>query len=409
MNDMPENRHLRFLLRLFYLLFGIAVFYICYKYLVPWLLPFLISFVVACIIQKPVRALRDKLHIPHKLACILMVFFTYGVVGAAAFGVIYWFISELTGFISTLPALLAEVPNKLEAAYANLSQYLTRFSFIRLDGSASMGSLLEKLSGSLLNLSALFGTVKDVAFSIPNVLIFIIALFVGAYYFTSDFDNIRAFILAQFPDKVRESTHRLIEHLLHTLGRWCKAVGIMMLITFVELLIGFLLMKLDYASILAVLVAIVDALPVFGVGTVLIPWAVYCLITGAFLRALYLTLLYIVIVIVRNALEPKIVGHHIGLNPLLMLICLYLGYVTLGFIGMFVLPVLLIAVERLQAWGYIHVFNMPPAMQAVEAEDIPDPVQTLRRDFFKRFRKKDKQTQDPDKPKEEKQEDENKE
>ena len=389
MNDMPENRHLRFFLRLFYLLFGIAVFYICYKYLVPWLLPFLISFVVACIIQKPVRALHEKLHIPHKLACILMVFFTYGVVGAAAFGVIYWFISELTDFVSTLPTLLADVPNQLEAAYANLSQYLTRFSFIRLDGSASMGSLLEKLSGSLLNLSALFGTVKNVAFSIPNVLIFIIALFVGAYYFTSDYDNIRAFILAQLPEKVRESSHRLIAHLMHTLGRWCKAVGIMMAITFVELLIGFLLMKLDYAAILAVLVAIVDALPVFGVGTVLIPWALYCLITGAFLRALYLTLLYIVIVIVRNALEPKIVGHHIGLNPLLMLICLYLGYVTLGFIGMFVLPVMLIAIERLQAWGYIHVFKMPPAMQAVEAEDPPDPVQTLRRDFFKRFRKKD--------------------
>ena len=152
-----------------------------------------------------------------------------------------------------------------------------------------------------------------------------------------------------------------------------------MLITFVELLVGFLLMRLDYAAVLAVAVAILDALPVFGVGTILIPWSLYSLLTGAYMRALYLALLYVVIVIVRNALEPKILGARIGLNPLLMLMCLYLGYVTLGLLGMFVLPICLIALERLQAWGYIHIYNLPESMRRQAQEDIPDPVETIRK------------------------------
>ena len=379
MSDMPTNKHLRFLLKLFYLLFGLAVFYLVYKYMIRWLLPFILSFLVACAVQRPVHLLHDRFHFPCKLACLIMVFFTYGIVGAIVTGLIYWFISELSAFISTLPALLADLPEVLDGVYNSITRYLGRFSGEETDLAGSLSDLLGKITSSSVDMASVFGTVKNVAFSIPTILIFIIALFVGTYYFASDYVRIREFILAQIPEKIQESSSRLVKHLFKTLGNWCKAVSIMMLITFVELLVGFLLMRLDYAAVLAVAVAILDALPVFGVGTILIPWSLYSLLTGAYMRALYLALLYVVIVIVRNALEPKILGARIGLNPLLMLMCLYLGYVTLGLLGMFVLPICLIALERLQAWGYIHIYNLPESMRRQAQEDIPDPVETIRK------------------------------
>lgn len=395
MSDMPTNKHLRFLLKLFYLLFGLAVAYLVYKYMIRWLLPFILSFLVACAIQKPVHFLHEKFRFPPKFGCLVMVFFTYGIVGAIAVGLIYWFISELSAFISTLPALLADLPEVVSGVYGNITRYLGRFSNGELDLVGSLSDLLSKITSASVDMSSVFGTVKNVAFSIPTILIFIIALFVGTYYFASDYVRIREFILAQVPEKIQESAGRLIHHLFKTLGNWCKAVSIMMLITFVELLIGFLLMRLDYAAVLAVAIAILDALPVFGVGTILIPWSLYSLLTGAYMRALYLALLYVIIVIVRNSLEPKILGTRIGLNPLLMLICLYLGYVTMGLLGMFILPICLIAIERLQAWGYIHIYNMPESMRKQAQEDIPDPVETIKETIKqkkqnRKSRKKDK-------------------
>lgn len=391
MNDLPENRHIRFLLKLFYLLLGIAAAYIIYKYMIKWLMPFIISFLVAAAIQKPVKYLHSRFHIPKNISCILMVFFVYGIIGAAIGTIIYWFVNELRDFIATLPQFLSDLPGAIENLYQGLQKYYKLIP--GADGSAlsdTINGMIGNITTSVINISDVFGTVRNVAFSIPTVLIFIIALFVGSYYISSDFDHIKAFILAQMSEKVQESTSRLINHLLHTFGNWFKAIGIIITITFVELLIGFLLMRLDYAVVLAIVISLVDALPVFGTGTVLIPWALFSLLTGAYMRGLYLILLYIVIVIVRNAIEPKILGTRIGLNPLLMLICLYLGYVTLGFIGMFVLPVCLIAIERLQAWGYINIFNTPDYMRS-EIEDYPDPVETIKKSIKKQKNKK----QDP--------------
>lgn len=388
LNDLPENRHLRFIIKLFYFVLIAAAAYVIYKYMIKWLMPFLISFLVSASIQKPVRMLEKRLHIPRKIACLLLVFFVYGIVGAAVGTLIYWFINSLRDFAATLPDLLSELPEVIERLTGYLQKYYKLIP--GSDGKTltdTVSELIGGLTASSIDMSGIFGTVKNVAFSIPTVLIFIIALFVGSFYISSDFDRVRDFILAQFSEKIRESTTRLVSHLLHTFTNWFKAIGIMIVITFFELMVGFLLMRLDYAVVLAIAIALVDALPVFGAGTVLIPWTIFSLLTGAYMRGLYLALLYIVILIVRNAMEPKILGTRIGLHPLIMLMCLYLGYVTLGFLGMFVLPVCLIAVERLQAWGYIHIFNTPDYMKA-EIEDYPDPVETIKQSIKNSKRKK---------------------
>ena len=377
---MPENRHLRFLLILFYFILGILGTYFIVQYLLKWLLPFVIAFAFAGILKKPTAFITRKLHLSRSLTSILLVIFVYGIVGTGVGLFISFLIGQFRAFSADLPNYLSALPEVLTALWEDLTALVQRLpESISEPILNSMESLITEAPLTTVNFGSLFGTVKTVAFSIPTILIFTIAMIISTFYVLKDFDRIMAFIAAQIPKRIRESTTRLKNHMVTTLGRWFRAMGIIILVTFTELTVGFLIIGLDYAVLLAVLVALIDALPVFGTGTVLIPWAIYLLLTGEISRGLYLAALYGIITIIRNIIEPRILGDHIGLNPLVMLICFYLGYMTLGLIGMFVLPVLLVCLDKLQEWGYIHLWHTP--------EPLPEevvPVKKKRRSSEKK-------------------------
>lgn len=379
---MPENRHLRFLLILLYLVLGVLGAYLLFKYVLKWLLPFVIAFIVAALLKRPTLFLAKKLHLSRGFVSVFMVIFVYGVVGTGIGLLISFTIGQLRAFAADLPNYLSALPDVLNGLWTDFVELVQKLpetvsgpilSFIE--------SAITDFSAPAMNVGSVFGTVKNVAFSIPTILIFTIAMLVSTFYLLKDFDRIMAFLAAQIPDRVVESVTRLKKHMVTTLGRWFRAMGIIILITFAELTVGFLIIDLDYAVLIAALVALIDALPVFGTGTVLIPWAVYLLLTGSYSRALYLLLLYGIITVIRNIIEPRILGDHIGLNPLVMLICFYLGFITLGLVGMFVLPVLLVCLDKLQEWGYIRLWREP---EPLPAEDVPG---IKRRSFFHRGKK----------------------
>ena len=110
-----------------------------------------------------------------------------------------------------------------------------------------------------------------------------------------------------------------------------------------------------FPGLLALIIAFVDALPILGVGTALLPWAAASLLTGEFRRALTLVILYLVVLMVRNMIEPRIVGGQLGLDPFATLLCIYFGYRIAGFAGMFIVPVIVLTVIKLQEWGYINL------------------------------------------------------
>jgi len=130
-----------------------------------------------------------------------------------------------------------------------------------------------------------------------------------------------------------------------------------MLITFIELAVGLSILRADGAIYIAALTAIIDIMPVLGTGAVVIPWSIFEFIKGNLTFAIGLAILYIVIMIVRNILEPKLVGKQIGLHPLIMLICMYVGVKVFGFIGLFVLPIIAAIMKYLYDNGKIHFFR----------------------------------------------------
>lgn len=146
-------------------------------------------------------------------------------------------------------------------------------------------------------------------------------------------------------------------NLLSTLGKWCRAQAILLGVTFCELLAGFLLMGQRYALLLAAVTALVDALPVFGTGTVLLPWAAVCLLAGQAPRAVALAALYAVISAVRSLLEPKVMAAQAGLPPLAALAAMYAGFRALGVAGMILLPMALLFVKQLHDEGYVGLWK----------------------------------------------------
>ena len=147
------------------------------------------------------------------------------------------------------------------------------------------------------------------------------------------------------------------ENLLSTLAKWFKAQCILLSVTFVELLLGLLLIRQPYALLLAAIIAVIDALPVFGTGTFLLPWAVMCLLLQQTPKAIALGAIYAVITLVRSFLEPKVMAAQVNLPPLAALIAMYIGFCTMGVTGMILFPVALLFLKQLQDAGYLHLWK----------------------------------------------------
>jgi len=212
------------------------------------------------------------------------------------------------------------------------------------------------------------GGLASAASSLPSMLISVIATIISAYFISSDYAALTNFFKTHLPASATTAILRIKQYLIMSLGRWVKAQGLLILVTFCELTVGFVILRQPFAGVLAMIIAFIDALPILGVGTVLIPWGIFALLTGNITKGITLLILYGVIAIVRNSLEPKFVGQQLGLHPLATLFCLYLGYQLFGFVGMFLLPLLAITTVQLVKWGYLPL--TPFSRREEKAEKI---------------------------------------
>ena len=142
------------------------------------------------------------------------------------------------------------------------------------------------------------------------------------------------------PESLVEKGKVTLRKIRVALYGWLRAQGTLMLLTYGVVGIGFLLLRIPYGLLWAALITLVDAVPMLGTGIVLLPWALACLLQGQQLRALVLALIFGAATLVRTVMEPKLVGKQLGLDPLLALLALYVGYRLWGFVGLLTAPML---------------------------------------------------------------------
>lgn len=315
------------------------------------LLPFLIAYVIALLIRRPVEYVHERTRIPKgAVAAVLVVI----IITALCLGI--W--AGVTRLLYEAGELLSKLGDGEDSAIGNVSSFLNGITekipvlrplrekeelvdvFTGIDGFVrdAVNNFLERLSTDL-------GTfVAAILKGFPETMLYIFVTVIASVYLCVRIENLHAAIGALLPVKVSERISSMRRHAADTLKKYFKAYSLIYLITFGELFFGLTLLKVPYSLVLSLLIALVDILPVFGVGTVLIPWAATSLLLGNNTTFTALLVLYAVITLVRQLAEPRIVGKSIGLDPLFTLFAMFVGFRIFGVIGMFLTPFLAVIV-----------------------------------------------------------------
>lgn len=377
MNPKVEKRR-DFLINLLYLAAILGLAYVFFKYLFWMAAPFLLTFFFAMLLQRPLRWLdkktEKKAHTFWSIALVVLsimiiiiplVFIFIGIGNK-----ISDFVSYLMGQLDDIPTFLATLEKEIldllkhlpSGLYKTLSNTVTE-SFTKLiQGGESATSAIDVdtiKSGLSTGISGMYSVVKN----IPSVLIGIVIGLVAWIFFTKDYDKIVRFIQRQMPKDKKNTLVEFKQVFYKTILTMFRAYGLIMCITFGELLLGFSIlsmlgiMKNGYFALIAAGIAIFDILPVAGSGGILMPWAIVCLVTGNYKQTIGLIIIYVVITVIRQYIEPKIVGTSLGVNPIVTLMGLYFGLKLFGFIGMFVVPITIMTLKALNDNGRISIWK----------------------------------------------------
>lgn len=353
---MHENRYIDILLKLIYLVLIGGATWLFFKYAFGWTIPLIIAYLLSRLILRPVEFLCGRLKMNRKAATILC---TLLAVSAFCWGV-FFLVSNLVreGLLLArdLPVYAASLQDKIGQVGQSLGAFLTRYHLNFFDPALlTVDGLLRQIKLPSVNLTRVLNTVGSAASSVPSILITLVFILLGTYFMCSENKKIFGFLSYQMGPAAADLARKLRGFLYNSVGKWLRAQCILICVTFCELSLGFFIMGLPYAGLLALIIAFVDALPILGVGTALLPWAALSLLAGEFRRALTLLIIYLVVLTVRNMIEPRIVGGQLGLDPFATLLCIYFGYRIAGFAGMFIVPVIVLTLIKLQEWGYINL------------------------------------------------------
>ena len=221
-----------------------------------------------------------------------------------------------------------------------------------------INEIMSNLSSIVSSVSRMaLGMARNMVVSTPTMLLKLLFSILATIFLCFDYPEISYFAINQFTPKGQRIVNDARRYVKRSLSRMLRSYLIIMCVTWIELCIGFTLMNVNDAPILAVIVAIFDILPAVGTGTILLPWTVISLLNGQMGFAGSLVLLWGIITVVRNFLEPRIVGGFVGINPVLMLMSMYLGVKLFGAIGLIVMPFSIIVIKNLNDSGMIHLFN----------------------------------------------------
>lgn len=342
---MGEQAKKDFLINLLYFLSVAAIIFIVCRFLLKYLMPFVIGGVIAWAVQKPADFLSRKTKIRRSLCAG----FTAAAVFFAAAAVTVFGGYKL---ISSAGGLLNELTAKAPAltGYFNSLRDIFNTFFEKLPDEFSLAadSLYDNAMNKLFSAltSFLSNTAGQAAKHAPGFILSCVVTAAASCYIAADFPGLMRFLRSICGKKIYDNALKVKNVFVNSILKFIKGYAILMLITFLELLAGLLILRIKYAPVLSAVIAVIDILPVLGTGTVLVPWAVFELITGNTATGIGLLILYAFITIVRNFSEPKVIGKQMGINPLFTLVCMFVGAKLFGIAGMFILPVVFIVVVK---------------------------------------------------------------
>lgn len=330
------------------------------RFVLPWTAPFIVAFGMAAVFERPVRSMvRHGWARP--AASGVLSLFALALIVLAAVRLISHGASAVSGFAAEVPQLMAAAGDSLEALEAKIMHHISQAP----DGvSAYLETAVDSLTGKIYSLPSLISSwaldaAARAAQSTPDTVLFVVTAGIGGYFISAAFPQITAFLLLQLPARWKEKLSGLGNDLRGSFGGWLRAQLILMAMTFFELMAAFLLLDIDGAAVIAAVTALIDALPVFGTGIVLVPWALYSLLLGDFARGIGLIISWGIVTLVRSCVQAKLLGDQIGLDPVSSLLAIYIGWRVWGVWGMLLFPILFVTLRQLNDKGIIRLWKSP--------------------------------------------------
>ncbi len=331
-----------------------AVIYLSITYLLPFLAPFVIAVIVSYI-DEPVIRLLEKIKIPRRIAAVISLLLTVSVLAFAIIAGVLKLYNELTGLQNNINSYsndISEEINRLISKVTNL------YNALPAKVTDTIATNLSTLSAKITSLiSGIIQYTISTVSSIPRLTVFIIVTILGTYFISSDRKIISSFFYRQLPDSWRKRMSGIKKDTIKALIGYFRAILILMGFTFIEVSIGLFILNVKYAFLIALIVALSDAIPIVGTGVVMLPWILWNVFTGNMPLAFGLAIIYVLGILIRQIMEPKIVGSQIGLHPLVTLLAMYIGLQFFGILGMFIGPISIIIVKNLQDAGALRIWN----------------------------------------------------
>lgn len=382
---MNIEKRKQFIINTIFVGFIVILFYLFLKYALGLFFPFLVGLFIAMLLQRPLAFISKHTKMPRKIVGAILTILTFVLIFALIATLGAAIVSQFKGLLSYIGGILNDFPAFLDTIQSKL---ISMLSFLPENLSESVNQTimngfenLKNINFSNFNITSLFGPLGGIwnaAKQIPNVLVTTLITIITTLFLTMDYRLVVNFIRNQLSEKHKALVTDSKKIFFNTIWKMLRAYVIIMTITCVELFIGLSILKVPYALVLALIICIVDILPVLGTGTVIIPWAIYEFIMGNSNLALGLAVMYVLITVIRNFIEPKIVGHSVGLHPIVTLTSMYVGLQLFGFFGMLMMPIIIIMIKVLQDNGKIHLWKNPSNNDTPSSENStllePSPV-----------------------------------
>ena len=363
---METAKRKAFIINFIYFAIILALAVAALKYLLPMAMPFVMGFVIAYLLQGPRNFLAGKLGISKKVVAIVLVLVFYTIIGLLITLIGFKAVGFAGTLVRSLPSFYSgQVEPVILEIFHNLEGWMTQLdpsfvTYLTDMFTRTLSSLGDMVSG--LSISAM-GYLSGLAYAVPGGFVKLVLLIISTFFIAVDYDQLMGFCLRQLSTRSKKVVLQIKEYVIGTLFVCIRSYALIMSLTFVELSIGLTIIHAPNSVIIALLIAIFDILPVLGTGGIMIPWVVISAFSGDYPLALGLLIVYVVITIIRNILEPKIVGSQIGLHPVITLCSMFIGVQLFGVIGLFGFPIGLSLLRYLNENGTIHLYKMEDPRQ----------------------------------------------
>lgn len=311
-------------------------------------MPFLVAFVIALMIEPGIKYLMKKTKMSRKVSSIII----FAIVLTIIIGIVTWGIISL---ISESTNLLQTINIYIDKTYTQIQKTIARMSITKTNISNNVLNLAQDTSREILQKMSTWITefltkLISVVTSIPTIGIYIVITILSVYFVCTDRIYMLDFMEHHMPKKWVQKIGVHIREITIKLGGYLKAEAILILVSFVISVVSlyifkFVGMNVKYPLLIALGIGFIDALPILGSGSVMVPWAIVEAINGDMQLGIAILILWIIMSLVRQFLEPKIVSGKIGIHPIFTLIAMYTGFKVIGVMGMLVGPIVLIILK----------------------------------------------------------------